>query len=95
MGNLVAQSTFLGRWLALTKSMIGGGFSSHGVVSTRKFGGNKIQNHILYPTSLIALEMSYKEGATVDIVFHLPSICVPDLEKSKNIIFFPWGCENI
>ena len=32
---------------------------------------------------------------TVDIVFCLPSICVLDPEKSKNIIFSPWGRENI
>ena len=55
-----------------------------------QFWGNKIQNHILYPTPLIALEISDK-GATVDIVFCPPSIYVLDLENSKNIIFFSIG----
>ena len=31
----------------------------------------------------------------VDIVFCPPSICVPDPKKSKNIIFSPWGYEDI
>ena len=31
----------------------------------------------------------------VDTVFCSPSICVLDLKKSKNIIFSPWGCEDI
>ena len=31
----------------------------------------------------------------VDTVFCLPSICMPDLKKSKNIIFHPWGHENV
>ena len=31
----------------------------------------------------------------VDTIFCLLSICVPDLEKSKNIIFSPWNYENI
>ena len=43
-----------------------------------QFGGDKTRNHILYPTRLIALEMSDKEGATIDIVFCPPSICVQD-----------------
>ena len=30
-----------------------------------------------------------------DAVFCLPSICMQDPEKSKNIIFSPWGYENI
>ena len=61
-----------------------------------QFGGDKIWNHILYPTSLIALEMSSdKEGATVDTVFYLPLIYVPDPKKSKNVIFSPWGHKNI
>ena len=30
----------------------------------------------------------------VDIVFCLPSICL-DPENFKNMIFSPWGCENI
>ena len=37
-----------------------------------------------------------KLGKTiVDTIFCLPSICVLDLEKPKNIIFSPWGHENI
>jgi len=32
---------------------------------------------------------------TIDTVFCLPSNCVPDPEKSKNIIFFSWDHENI
>ena len=37
-----------------------------------------------------------KLGKTiVDTVFCQPSICVLDLEKPKNIIFSPWGHENI
>ena len=52
-----------------------------------QFGGDKIWNHILYPTPLIALEMSDKEGATTDTVFCPPSICIPNLDKYKNIIF--------
>jgi len=39
--------------------------------------------------------MSDKEGAAIDTVFCPPSICVPDHKKSKNIIFSPWGRENI
>ena len=31
----------------------------------------------------------------VDIVFCSPSFCVPDPKKPKNIIFSPWGHENI
>ena len=31
----------------------------------------------------------------VDTVFYSLSICVPDPEKSTNIIFSPWGRENI
>ena len=60
-----------------------------------QFRGNKIQNHVLYPTPLIALEVSNKEGVAVDTVFCLPSICVPDLQKPENIIFSQWGHENI
>ena len=55
----------------------------------KQFWGNKMQNHVLYPTSLIALEMSNKEGVVVDNIFCLPSICVSDLENSKNTIFSP------
>ena len=57
-----------------------------------QFDGDKIRNHVLYATPLIALEKSNKEEAAVDTVFCPPSICVPD---PKNIIFFPWACENI
>jgi len=39
--------------------------------------------------------MSDKEGAAIDIVFSPPTICMPDPEKSKNIIFSTWGHENI
>ena len=60
-----------------------------------QFRGNKIWNHVLYPTPLIALKISDKEGETVDTVFCPPLICMLNLEKSKNIIFSPWGCENI
>ena len=31
----------------------------------------------------------------IDTVFCSPLIYVPNLEKSKNISFSPWGCENI
>ena len=31
----------------------------------------------------------------IDTIFSLPSICVQDLEKYKNIIFSPWGHKNI
>ena len=48
-----------------------------------QFGSNKIRNHILYLTPLIALEMLDKEGAAVDIVFYPPSTYVPSPEKSK------------
>ena len=65
------------------------------IVSACKFGGNKIRNHVLYLTPLIALKISKKEGAAVDTVFCPTSICVLDPEKSKNIIFSPWGHKNI
>ena len=35
------------------------------------------------------------KNASVDTIFYLPSICMLDPEKSKNIIFSPWGRENI
>ena len=60
-----------------------------------QFGSDKIRNHVLYPTPFIALKMSDKVGAAVDTLFCPPLICVLDLEKSKNIIFSPWGRENI
>ena len=50
-----------------------------------------MRNHVLYLTPLIALEISDKEGAVVDTIFCPPSICMPDPENSKNIIFSPWG----
>ena len=31
----------------------------------------------------------------VDTIFYPPLICVPDLEKSQNIIFSSWGRKNI
>ena len=39
--------------------------------------------------------MVHKLNVCVDIVFYLPSICMPDLEKYKNLIFSPWGHQNI
>ena len=65
------------------------------IVSAHNFGGDKIWNHVLYLTPLVALKMSDKEGATVNTVFCSPLICVPNPEKSKNVIFSPWGCEDI
>ena len=61
----------------------------------KQFWGNKMQNHVPYPTPLIVLEMSNKEGVVVDNVFCLSSICMLDPENSKNIIFSPWGRGNI
>ena len=58
-------------------------------------GANKIRNHVLYLTPLIALEIQDKEGAVVDIIFFPPWIRVPDRKKSKIIIFFPWVCKSI
>ena len=46
-----------------------------------------MRNYVLYATSLIVIKMSDKERAVVDIVFYLLSICVLDLENSKNINF--------
>jgi len=60
-----------------------------------QIGGDKIWNQVLYPTPLIALEMFNKKGAVVDIVFCSPQISVPNLEKSKNIIFSIWCYKNI
>ena len=51
-----------------------------------QFGGDKIRNHVLYLTPLIALEKSDKEGAAVDTIFCPLSICVSD---PKKIIFSP------
>ena len=39
--------------------------------------------------------MSNKEGAAVDTIFCSSLICMPDPEKSQNIIFSPWGRKNI
>ena len=61
----------------------------------KQLRGNNMWNHILYPTLLIAIEILDKEGAGVNIVFCPPSICMPNLEKPKNIIFSPWGHKNI
>ena len=60
-----------------------------------QFGGDKIWNHFLYLTPLIALEMSDKEGVAIDIVFCSPSICVLDPEKFKKSNFISMGHENI
>ena len=60
-----------------------------------QFRGDKMRNHVLYLTPLIALEISNKERAAISTVFCPPSICVPNPEKPKNIIFSPWGHENI
>ena len=60
-----------------------------------QFGGDKIRNHVLYLAPLIALKMSDKEGAIIDTVFCLPSIYMPNPKKPKNVIFSPWGRENI
>ena len=46
-------------------------------------------NYIIYATSLIAIKMSEKGEVVVDIVFSLLSICMLDLENSKNINFSP------
>ena len=37
----------------------------------------------------------YGGGLPIDTVFYPPSVCVPNPEQSKNVIFFPRGCENI
>ena len=60
-----------------------------------QFWGNKMRNHVLYLTPLIALEMWDKERATIDTIFCLPSICVLDPENSKNINYSPRGCGKI
>ena len=52
-------------------------------------------NYVLYPTPLIAIEMSDKEAAIVDTVFYLPSICMLNPKNAKNVNFLPWGCGNI
>ena len=54
-----------------------------------QFWGNKMRNYVLYATSLIVIKMLDKERAVVDIIFCLLSICVLDLENSKNINFSP------
>ena len=51
-----------------------------------QFRGDKMRNHILYPTPLIALEISDKEGAAVDTIFCPPLIYVSNPKKPKNII---------
>ena len=50
-----------------------------------------MQNHILYSTSLIALEISEKEGVAVDTIFCLPWICVLDSKNSKKYNLFSIG----
>ena len=37
-----------------------------------QFRGNKKSNHVVYPTPLIALEVSNKEGVAVDTIFFPP-----------------------
>ena len=59
-----------------------------------QFGGNKIRNHVLYPTPLIALEISNKEGAPVGTVFFPPSICMPNPGKPKKYHFFSMGSQE-
>ena len=54
-----------------------------------------MRNYVLYPTPLIAIEISDKEGAVVVTVFYLLSICVLNPKNSKNVNFLPWSCENI
>jgi len=34
-------------------------------------------------------------GMLVDTIFYPPLICMPDPEKSQNIIFSSWGRKNI
>jgi len=43
-----------------------------------------MQNHVVYPTSLIVIEILDKEWVVVDTIFCLPTICVPD-PKISNI----------
>ena len=79
-----------------SRSVQSGKIRSRSVSSLHtQFGGKKIRNHVIYPTPLIALEMSDKEGAVVITIFCLSSICVLNLEKYKIIIFSAWGHENI
>ena len=56
-----------------------------------QFWGNKMRNHILYPTPPLTIEMSNKERAAIDIVFFSPSICMLDPKNLKNIKFYPRG----
>ena len=52
--------------------------------------------HHFYMTHVHILRRRNSISCTfVDIVFCPPSICKPDPEKSRNIIFSPWGHENI
>ena len=60
-----------------------------------QFWGNKMWNHVLYPTLLIALKILVKEGAVVDTIFCLSLICVLNPENSKNTIFSLWCHGNI
>ena len=43
----------------------------------------------------IAIDIYIFKIPNLDTVFCLPSICVPNPENSKNIIFSPWGHGNI
>ena len=54
-----------------------------------------MSNYVLYLTPLIALKISDKERAAIDIVFCPSSICVSVPRNSKYIIIFPWGRGNI
>jgi len=61
-----------------------------------RFGGDKMQNYVLHPIPLIAIEMLDKEGAATETVFCPPLICMLDPENSKkNIKFSSWGYRSI
>ena len=53
-----------------------------------QFGGDKMQNYVLYPIPLIAIKMLDKEGAVTETVFCPPLICMLDPENSKKILSF-------
>ena len=56
-----------------------------------QFRGDKIWNHVFYPTPLVALEVSNKEGAAIDTVFFPPSVCMPNPWKIQKYYFLPMG----
>ena len=64
-------------------------FSSNDWAYIKKFLGDATS---LFRTSL---DWHLLEAIIVDTVIYTPSICMPDLENFKNIIFTPWGCESI